>query len=202
MSGPESTKTQLSTDQSRDACRVYFIQQCHSLACSGHKTDIKTGLEQCFEHRSKPKALIELIFPVWREISGSMSRTARKRPKLSFDQKQKLWPQENPQRPPRFKEKIPRCSEFLYLVCILRDAQLCDFAGFQMRGTVRKIPKLSFDQKQKFWASENPQRSLSFKGKNPDALSFSISAAFCVARIRTRIMENGLISSRSIGPNA
>ena len=142
MSGPESTKTQLSTDQSRDACRVYFIQQCHSLACSGHKTGIKAGLEQCFEHRSKPKGLIELIFPVWREISDSMSRTSR------------------------------------------------------------KISKLSFDQKQKLWALENPQRPLSFKEKKSDALSFSISAAFCVTRIRTRNFENGLISSRWIGPNA
>ena len=32
--------SQLSTDQSREACRVYFIQQCHSLGCSWHKNRI------------------------------------------------------------------------------------------------------------------------------------------------------------------
>ena len=139
MSGPESTKAvnypRISPKRGAES-----ILSCS--ATLSHALGIRTGLEQCFEHRSKPKGLIELIFLVWREISGSMSRTAR------------------------------------------------------------KIPKLSFDQKQKFWASENPQRPLSFKEKNPDALSFSISSAFCVTRIRTRNFENGLISSRWIGPNA
>ena len=119
MSGPESTKAvnypRISPE--RRAESILF-----SSATLWHALGIRTGLEQCFEHRSKPKGLIELIFLVWREISGSMSRTARKRPKLSFD------------------------------------------------------------QKQKFWASEKPQRPLSFKEKNPDALSFSISAAFGVRR--------------------
>ena len=139
MSGPESTKA---VDYPRISPKRRAESILFSSATIWHALGIRTGLEQCFEHRSKPKGLIELIFPVWREISGSMSRTDRKRPKLSFD------------------------------------------------------------QKQKFWALENPQRPLSFKEKNPDALSFSISAAFCLLRIPTRNFENGLISSRSIGPNA
>ena len=68
LSGPESTKAvnypRISPE--RRAESILF-----SSATLWHALDIRTGLEQCFEHRSKPKGLIELIFLVWREISGS-----------------------------------------------------------------------------------------------------------------------------------
>ena len=92
-SRPESTKA---VNYSRISSERRAESTLFSSATLWHALDIRTGLEQCFEHRSKPKGLIELIFLVWREISGSMSRTARKIPKLSFDQKQKLWALENP----------------------------------------------------------------------------------------------------------
>ena len=43
--------SQLSTDQSREACRVHFIQQCHSLACSWHKNGIRIMFRASFKSK-------------------------------------------------------------------------------------------------------------------------------------------------------
>ena len=51
-----------------------------------------------------------------------------------------------------------------------------------MRWTATRRPNLTFDQNQKFWASQISQRSLGFKEKILGPLSFQISLSICVRR--------------------
>ena len=65
----------------------------------------------------------------------------------------------------------------------------------------KKVPHLTFEQKQKFWWRQNSQRSRSFKEKNLGAPRVCISLDVCVSMDPDKKKWEWYFSSRWIGPD-